>query len=240
MIGSANLGAALDDGELAILDEYLARVDGGAITNTERLDGFFAALACCPDMVMPSEFLEVIQSGETEEGDLVFDDMSEAERFFGLVMRHWNQVNDILSSGDVYLPLLLEDAEGKTPANDWAQGFLAGTHLRHEIWSEVFGDEERGGPLIPIMALAYEHHPDPELRPFKEPLPDEKRMDLIAGAAAGVMQLHALLHQDRDLYLPDSETFRHAGPKVGRNDPCPCGSGRKFKKCCGSGGPTLH
>jgi uncharacterized protein YecA (UPF0149 family) len=22
-------------------------------------------------------------------------------------------------------------------------------------------------------------------------------------------------------------------PKVGRNDPCPCGSGRKFKKCCG-------
>ena len=22
------------------------------------------------------------------------------------------------------------------------------------------------------------------------------------------------------------------GPKVGRNDPCPCGSGRKFKRCC--------
>jgi hypothetical protein len=26
--------------------------------------------------------------------------------------------------------------------------------------------------------------------------------------------------------------FTHAGPKVGRNDPCPCGSGKKFKKCC--------
>ena len=26
---------------------------------------------------------------------------------------------------------------------------------------------------------------------------------------------------------------RRASPKVGRNDPCPCGSGRKFKKCCG-------
>ncbi len=24
----------------------------------------------------------------------------------------------------------------------------------------------------------------------------------------------------------------HAGPKVGRNDPCPCGSGKKYKKCC--------
>ena len=32
------------------------------------------------------------------------------------------------------------------------------------------------------------------------------------------------------------ETFRREAPKVGRNDPCPCGSGRKFKKCCGKGG----
>ncbi len=32
------------------------------------------------------------------------------------------------------------------------------------------------------------------------------------------------------------------GPKIGRNDPCPCGSGRKFKKCCGADGapPSLH
>jgi SEC-C motif-containing protein len=27
--------------------------------------------------------------------------------------------------------------------------------------------------------------------------------------------------------------FRRETPKVGRNDPCPCGSGRKYKKCCG-------
>ena len=29
------------------------------------------------------------------------------------------------------------------------------------------------------------------------------------------------------------ETFRRAGPQAGRNDPCPCGSGKKYKKCCG-------
>jgi SEC-C motif-containing protein len=38
-------------------------------------------------------------------------------------------------------------------------------------------------------------------------------------------------------YYLDGEQVRSAlatrGPKVGRNDPCPCGSGRKFKKCCG-------
>jgi uncharacterized protein len=30
-----------------------------------------------------------------------------------------------------------------------------------------------------------------------------------------------------------------AAPKIGRNDPCPCGSGKKFKKCCGAGN-ILH
>ncbi len=29
------------------------------------------------------------------------------------------------------------------------------------------------------------------------------------------------------------ETFVREGPKVGRNDPCPCGSGKKYKRCCG-------
>jgi preprotein translocase subunit SecA len=30
------------------------------------------------------------------------------------------------------------------------------------------------------------------------------------------------------------ETIHRASPKVGRNDPCPCGSGKKFKKCHGA------
>jgi SEC-C motif-containing protein len=30
-------------------------------------------------------------------------------------------------------------------------------------------------------------------------------------------------------------TVRHDGPRIGRNDPCPCGSGKKYKKCCGRG-----
>lgn len=29
-------------------------------------------------------------------------------------------------------------------------------------------------------------------------------------------------------------TFVREGPKIGRNDPCPCGSGKKWKKCCGA------
>ncbi|MBM4155585.1 MAG: preprotein translocase subunit SecA [Lentisphaerae bacterium] len=31
-----------------------------------------------------------------------------------------------------------------------------------------------------------------------------------------------------------AQPVRHDGPRVGRNDPCPCGSGKKYKKCCGA------
>ncbi len=33
---------------------------------------------------------------------------------------------------------------------------------------------------------------------------------------------------------PKVQTVVHEGPKIGRNDPCPCGSGKKYKKCCGA------
>ncbi|PWB46887.1 MAG: hypothetical protein C3F18_12285, partial [Nitrosomonadales bacterium] len=35
------------------------------------------------------------------------------------------------------------------------------------------------------------------------------------------------------------ETIRREAPKTGRNDPCPCGSGKKYKQCCGKE-PTVH
>ena len=35
-----------------------------------------------------------------------------------------------------------------------------------------------------------------------------------------------------DVYF-NEEPYRRESPKVGRNDPCPCGSGKKYKKCCG-------
>jgi SEC-C motif-containing protein len=44
--------------------------------------------------------------------------------------------------------------------------------------------------------------------------------------------------KDGRWYFVDGELVRqkpvtHEGPRVGRNDPCPCGSGKKYKKCCG-------
>ncbi len=41
----------LTDAEFTELDDFLAQVDGGKIPNAEALDGFFAALGCCPDLI---------------------------------------------------------------------------------------------------------------------------------------------------------------------------------------------
>lgn len=223
----------LSEQEEQKLDDFLGRVKGGAIPNIEALDGFFAALACCPDLVMPSEYMPIIQTGITDDGDLDFESMEEAEQFIGLVNRHWNHVNQQLDSKEVYLPLLFEDEQGKVRANHWAQGFLLGTNLRPSIWPEIMDDENEGGAMVPIWALAYENHEDPEMRPYDEPISDERREELVVSAAAGVMRIHRFFLKQRSLYTPPSGTFMHEGGKTGRNEPCPCGSGKKFKQCCG-------
>jgi hypothetical protein len=40
-------------------------------------------------------------------------------------------------------------------------------------------------------------------------------------------------HADGVVVTDKPEPFKHRAHKTGRNDPCPCGSGKKFKKCCG-------
>jgi uncharacterized protein len=149
---------------------------------------------------------------------------------------HWNAIANTLHSGDVFLPLLLEDEQGTFRANDWAQGFMRGMDLRHDDWLELLDDDEHAGALLPIFALAYEHDPDPEMRPYEEPIDTQRREQLIVGLAAGVTAIYQYFGPHRRmaaLLARDSTTFRRVTPKIGRNDPCPCGSGKKYKQCCG-------
>ena len=46
-------------------------------------------------------------------------------------------------------------------------------------------------------------------------------------------QHEAELRAEGTADMPKVETVVHDGPRIGRNDPCPCGSGKKYKKCCG-------
>ena len=91
-----------------------------------------------------------------------FGAQSVLQEFLSLIMRHWNVIADTLHSGDVFLPLLLEDENGISHANDWAKGFLRGMELRKTEWAALPDDEKHCGWLVPIFVLAHEHDPDPE------------------------------------------------------------------------------
>jgi uncharacterized protein len=230
----------LTDAEFERLSGVLGRFDNKRPMNLEQLDGFFAALICGPVNVPPSEYLPVIL-GDNMVLEDTLDGQSALQDFLSLLMRHWNVIADTLASDEVYLPLLLQDEDGITPANDWANGFLRGMDFHKQQWAALLGDEEHGGWLVPIFALAHEHDADPEMRPFKNPIDAEAREKLIVGAAAGVIGIYHHFESQRLLETKlygNATTFRRTLPKVGRNDPCPCGSGVKFKHCCGR--TTLH
>jgi uncharacterized protein len=205
----------------------------------EQLDGFLAALICGPGTVLPSEYLPVIWGARIVlEG--TFKAQPLLHNFLSLIMRHWNAIADTLHSGDVYLPLLLEDETGIFHANDWANGFLRGMEFRKEEWADLLNDEQHGGWLVPIFALAHENSLDEVMRPYKEPVSAEMREKLIVGIAAGVTGIYRHFQTQRFIEKEQlgGTTVRRIAPKVGRNDPCPCGSGKKFKQCCGN--ITLH
>ena len=224
-----DLDRELSDEDYDQLEAMLSRKLGGEISNVETLDGFLTALVICPEHVLPSEFIPEILSGETEDGDLVFESAQEAETFYGLLMRYWNEINRTFASGEFRMPYLIEDQEGKIHGNDWAKGFLAGTHVRFDEWVDLVNDEERSGPFVPIWALVYEHANDPSLRPFKEPISQEKREELIAGMIGGAKALYDMFREDRLVTGTGESKKQSSGEKVGRNDPCPCGSGKNSK-----------
>jgi uncharacterized protein len=98
-------------------------------------------------------------------------------------------------------------------------------------------DEEHGGCLIPMMMLCHEHDEDPAMRP--KPISPEKREEVIVHMAPGLLGAYPYLRAHRQV-SPGADTSepRSTAPKVGRNDPCPCGSEKKYKRCCG--GATVN
>ena len=235
----------LTDVELDRLGDFLKRCKGGRAMNVEQLDGFFAALIAGPETVMPSEYYSEVLGGEMSD-TCEFGSLDEANEILGLMMRHWNDIAGTLFKGEVYGPLLLEDENGMAQGNDWAQGFVRGMAMRHEGWAELVhegwaelvNDEERGGYLVPVMMLYHEHDEDPEMRP--NPISPEQREEVIGHMAAGVVVAYRYFreHQPAQIGTTFTPEPRRNASKVGRNDPCPCGSGKKYKRCCS--GATIN
>jgi uncharacterized protein len=228
----------LTETELEHLDRFLAKCKGGKAMNIEELDGFFAALVVGPDLVMPSEYYPHVFGGPLEE-TCNFETIDEANAILGLMMRHWNTIAATLNADDVYVAVLLQNEQGVAEANDWAHGFMRGVELRREQWAELFENEEHGGSILPMLMLHHEYDPDPELRP--NPISAENREEIIRDMAAGLVHIYRYYRERRSGERAGRRTVRtvrRKTGKVGRNDPCPCGSGKKYKHC--HGGTTLH
>jgi len=163
-----------------------------------------------------------------------FAGLDEANEILGLIMHHWNVIAGTLHGGEVYLPILSADDHGLCPGNDWARGFIRGVDMRKAEWAALFTDDEHGGCMVPVLMLYHEHDEDPEMRPG--PIGPKQREEIILQMAAGIVRAYRYFRPHRQPQAGGDK----AGilGKIGRNEPCPCGSGKKYKRCCG--GVTIH
>ena len=186
----------LTDAELERVSEGLRRFGGRRPMSLEAVDGLLAAVACGPADIPEGEYLRELWGDEIAGAD-AFVAQPFLREFVDLVIRHLGFIRAHSGARRRVTPLLLDDGNGTFPANDWAIGFLRGMELRRKQWALLLDDEEYGGALVPIFALAHEHDPDPEMRPYSEPVSTEMREKLIVGAAAGVMKIHRYFAMER-------------------------------------------
>jgi uncharacterized protein len=73
------------------------------------------------------------------------------------------------------------------------------------------------------------------MRSYAEPVSAELREKLLAGLSASVMEIYRRLAPAREMNASARAASAGSVPysKIGRNEPCPCGSGKKYKRCCG-------
>lgn len=211
------------DDELELLDCYLLRYGtDDAILNVSELDGFFAALACAPDTIPPSRWLPAIWGGEDQSP--TWPNENEIGEFTRAIFTLYNQVMQGMNE-NVFEALFLErDVEGKTYTivDEWCAGFLRGVRL----WNALNPDDAAKTTecLQPVRLFATKEG-FTTLETMSETEVIEHQA-LIEPAVRGLFQY--FLAQRRQAAAP----FVHEDRKIGRNAPCPCGSGKKYKHCC--------
>lgn len=220
--------------ELNELSRLLDGLPSDGAMNLATVDGFFAALVAGPQEVPPSEYLPLIGGGEGDDGLTSLGDIEDARRLVHLLRRLWDSIRIALDAGldenTVYLPNFDTDARGRVCGNEWANGFLRGLRMRSEGWSVLLQDQREVHLMVPMFTLAHEHNPVAELR--SGPITDAQRTDLIRRATAYLTLIYRYFAPFR-ARSGSAQASVHDDAKVKRNDPCPCGSGRKFKHCCG-------
>jgi uncharacterized protein len=197
--------------------------DQDAIAGVSFINGLMTAVAVGPEAIPNSEWLRVIS--DTFSGALEGEDLS----LFALAMTvQYKKIADSLTKSEPdYEPFFWKDADGRVISTDWAQGFFAGIALREKAWSPLMGDEDKAVSGMLSVLL----QPD-ELRAkaARTGADADALFTKVQNAAARLVQDIYRRWGERNPFQPVAAPL--AGSKAGRNDPCPCGSGKKYKKCC--------
>lgn len=235
--------AQLSDSELDRLETLL---DDPALSEAMRLDeiqGYLCAVLAGPKP-MPEEdwLLDVLSGDEALE--------SEAGREAAELLRAFaTKLESELAAGEPPV-LLLYPKEGMEDEEDapsdyvpWCQAYLAGVDSAEEDWFEALSEGENEEEedndeitylderLFPLMLLTGEA--EAAAREHGEKWAEgEELEEIVNDCEEDLPQAVADIYRFW-LVKRGTSTIRRDGPKIGRNDPCPCGSGKKFKQCCG-------
>ncbi|GAB3549354.1 YecA family protein [Noviherbaspirillum agri] len=228
-----HLDEPLSDKEFKELDQFLlsdrCAEDGMTM---DSLHGFLTALAIGPEEVLMAEWLPCVWGSERKEPQ--FKSQKEAERITALIARF---MNEVVMTFDVapkeFEPLFCEhEVDGKMllDGDAWAWGFWEGMNLRAEAWEPIWSSNI-ADMVEPIYLLGAEEIEEEEAELVDDPT---KRHKLAVEMEAAIPHIHRYW---KPLRKSAVQQVQREAPKVGRNDPCPCGSGKKFKKCCGADQP---
>ena len=120
----------------------------------QELQGFLFAVASCPEMVQPSDWLPIISDDE----DIGFIDQSEAQHILSLIMTLFNQVNiavlnrsDRMPSGWKFQTDVDANFEKEMAISQWSRGFMLGHDWLADVWDECVPeslDEECGSSTM--------------------------------------------------------------------------------------------
>jgi uncharacterized protein len=203
--------------------------------------GFTLSVVSAPDIIQPSEYLPLLFKSEALPE---FDSPQETQRIISGLLSIWTYWADQLRGKRHFkLPpeCALLNAQGMPePAFiDFCTGYLLGCDWLQESWDASLAkyDEEslESGLIATAMLLCLTIcRPEvlkeqPEVaNGLGEPLTPELALKMLPGALMDVAQLGLRFHR---------EALQDAPPQKedvtpGRNAPCPCGSGKKYKKCC--------
>lgn len=228
--------AATTDPEFKQLETALASpVFKGKALSLDRLQGFLCAVASSPDAILPSQWLPDVIGGRPD-----FESMEQAQEIMGLLMRFYNDVTNTLFDGQP-LKLILKPRSASDPQADyqsWCEGYILGWALSTQEWLRP-GNEVLKKLTFPILFLSGAFRDDAQSK-GKTYIADEddlKMQQECAGALPGAVAAIYNFFLSRRKAGP--APIKRETPKLGRNDPCPCGSGKKFKQCCG-GEKILH